>query len=212
MSPYRLGFPVRVVGVPLRPHDSRRWQNHPHLSVSLAYLRDIFEYLHKSGIRFYRLSGQLAPYSTHPLYTHFHQQIEECETELAAVGDLARQYQLRLTLHPAHYVQMSSPESAQIQRAVIELDAATALLDAMGLGVGAVVVVHVGGTYGDRLAGRQRFVQTFHGLPAPARRRLALEHDDRSYSLQDALWIHQRTGIRVVLDTLHHLCLDPIGS
>ena len=46
MNSYHLGFPVKVIGTPLRSHDSRRWQNEPHLSVSLAYLRDIFTYLH----------------------------------------------------------------------------------------------------------------------------------------------------------------------
>jgi UV DNA damage endonuclease len=82
----------------------------------------------------------------------------------------------------------------------------------MGLGVDAVIVIHVGGTYGDRLTGRERFARAYGRLSAPARRRLALENDDRSYSLQDALWIHRRTGIRVVLDTLHHQCLNPTGS
>ena len=38
---YRLGLPVKVIGAPVRSHDSRRWQNEPHLSVSLAYVRDL---------------------------------------------------------------------------------------------------------------------------------------------------------------------------
>jgi UV DNA damage endonuclease len=107
---------------------------------------------------------------------------------------------------------MSSPDAGQIQRAGRELDAAAALLDAMGLGIDAVIVVHVGGTYGDRLTGRERFAQTYSRLSSSVRRRLALENDDRSYSVQDVLWIHQRTGVRVVLDTLHHHCLNPAGS
>ena len=38
----RLGFALKVLGQPgLKSHDSRRWQNEPHLSVSLAYLREI---------------------------------------------------------------------------------------------------------------------------------------------------------------------------
>ena len=78
MSPIRLGFPVKVLGAPLRSHDSRRWQNQPHLSVSLAYLRDIFTYLHRQGIAFYRLAGQLAPYATHPNLPAFHRQLDEC--------------------------------------------------------------------------------------------------------------------------------------
>ena len=63
----RLGFAVKVLGESgLRSHDTRRWQNQPHLSVSLVYLRDIFGYLRRQGISMYRMASQLAPYLTHP--------------------------------------------------------------------------------------------------------------------------------------------------
>jgi UV DNA damage endonuclease len=207
----RLGFPVKVLGEPLRSHDSRRWQNAPHLSVSLAYLRDIFEYLHRQQIRFYRLAGQLAPYLTHPGLPAFHRQLEECATELASTGDLIRAYGLRVTLHPAHYVQLNAPDSGLVRRAEEELVVATALLDAMGLDRDAVIVVHVGGVHGNARAGRERFVTRFLALPENVRRRLALENDDRRYSFEDTLWIHRRTGIPLVLDTLHLRCLNPAG-
>lgn len=207
----RLGFPVKVLGEPLRSHDSRRWQHAPHLSVSLAYLRDIFEYLHRRRIRFYRLAGQLAPYLTHPSLPAFHRQLDECANELAATGDLIRQFGLRVTLHPGYYVRLSATDEGQVQRAHTELSAATALLDAMGLDQDAVVVVHVGGVYDKADAARNRFVARFLALPERVRRRLALEHDDRRFSLEDALWIHRRTGIPVVLDALHLRCFNPEG-
>jgi UV DNA damage endonuclease len=200
-----------VIGEPLRSHDSRRWQNAPHLSVSLAYLRDVFEYLHRKQIRFYRLAGQLAPYLTHPGLPAFHRQLDECATELAVTGDLIREYGLRVTLHPAHYVQLNAPDAWLVRRAEEELGVAAALLDAMGLDRDAVIVVHVGGVYGDAAAGRARFVTRFLTLPESVRRRLALEHDDRRYSFEDVLWIHRRTGVPVVLDTLHLRCLNPTG-
>lgn len=208
---FRLGFPVKVIGEPLRSHDSRRWQNAPHLSVSLAYLRDIFEYLRRKQIRFYRLAGQLAPYLTHPDLPAFHRQLEECATELAATGDLIREYGLRVTLHPAHFVQLNAPDEWLLRRAREELGVAAALLDAMGLERDAVIVVHVGGVHGDAAGGRERFVTHFLALPENVRRRLALEHDDRRYSFEDALWIHRRTGVPVVLDALHLRCLNPAG-
>jgi UV DNA damage endonuclease len=210
MTPYRLGFPVKVLGAPLRSHDSRRWQNQPHLSVSLAYLRDIFTYLHSQRITFYRMAGQLAPYATHPDLPAFHRQLDECSVELAATGDLARQYGLRLTLHPAHYVQLSSPYPAQVARAEEELRLAADLLDAMGLDEDAVIVTHVGGVYDDAAAGRERYVLACARLPRHVRRRLVLEHDDRRYSFEDALWIHRRSGVPLVLDVLHLRCLNPV--
>ena len=209
---FRLGFPVKVIGAPNLPsHDSRRWHNQPHLSVSLAYLRDIFVYLRSRGVKFYRMAGQLAPYLTHPALPAFHRQLDECDLELAAVGDLAREDGLRLTLHPGFYVQLNSPDDTWVQRSVTELTAAAELLARMGLGDDAVIVVHVGGVHGDADAGRERFVRQANLLPADVKARLVLEHDDRRYSLQDALWIYQRTGLRVVFDTLHHRCLDPVG-
>lgn len=208
---YRLGFPVSVLGEPLRSHDSRRWQNQPHLSVSLAYLRDIFGYLERQQIHFYRLAGQLAPYVTHPDLPAFHRQIDECWNELAAMGDMARQQRLRLTMHPGHYIQLSSADATRVARSGQELTICAALLDALGVGPEAVVVIHLGGVYGDKPASLERFVRNFTALPPTVRHRLAVENDDRTFDLQDLLWVHRRTGVRVVLDVLHQRCL-PSGD
>jgi UV DNA damage endonuclease len=206
----RLGFAVKVLGAPGLPsHDSRRWQNQPHLSVSLAYLRDIFLYLESRSIRFYRLAGQLAPYLTHPELPAFHRQLDECATELAAVGDLARQQRLRLTMHPGFFVQLNSPEPPLLARSIADLESSAALLDGMGIGREGVIVVHVGGVHDNREAGRARFVRGWEQIPASVQARVVLEHDDRRYSLSDALWIHRRTGVPVVFDSLHHRCLNP---
>lgn len=196
------------MGAALRSHDSRRWQNQPHLSVSLAYVRDIFEYVHSHHIHFYRLAGQLAPYATHPDLPQFHRQIDECGRELAAMGDLARLYGLRLSMHPGHYIQLSSPVTERVARAHLELEMTATLLDALGLGPEAVVVVHVGGVYEDKTRSLERFVRNFEGLSITVRNRLALENDDRNYDLQELLWVHRRTGVRLVLDVLHHRCLN----
>jgi|694.fasta_scaffold101391_2 UV DNA damage endonuclease len=208
---YHLGFPVNVLGEPLRSHDSRRWQNQPHLSVSLAYLRDIFGYLQRQNIHFYRLSGQLAPYLTHPTMPHFHRQIDECWNELAAIGDMARQQRLRLTMHPGHFIQLSSADATRVERSSQELTVCTALLDAMGVGIEAVVVIHIGGIYGDKQASLERFVRNYLTLSPTVRQRVALENDDRSFDLQDLLWVHKRTGVRIVLDVLHQRCLNGGG-
>ncbi len=53
----RLGFSVRVLGKPgLRGYDGRRAANSPHLSVSLAHLRDVLSYLEASRIGMYRMA------------------------------------------------------------------------------------------------------------------------------------------------------------
>ena len=79
----RLGFAVKVLGQPgLKSNDTRRWQSSPHMSVSLAYLRDILVYLQQARVRMYRMSSDLAPYLTHPDMPQFHRQVEECTSSL----------------------------------------------------------------------------------------------------------------------------------
>jgi len=206
----RLGFAVKIVGRSgLRNHDSRRWRNNPHLSVSLAYLRDILLYLDSQNIRMYRMSSDLAPYLTHPTFTRFHNQISECESELASIGHMARDLDLRLSFHAPAYVLLNTPNPDRLTHSIAELNALALMLDLMGLGEDAVLVVHVGGHYDDRERALAGFTRTFERLPAATQQRLVLEHDDRRFGVADCLWLHQETGTRLVFDLLHHQLHNP---
>lgn len=192
-------------------NDARRHQSGPHLRVSLGYLEAILGYLAEAGIAMYRMSSDLAPYVTHPDMPQFHRQVEECAAELAAAGARARDVGVRLSFHPSQYVLLNSPDEALTRRSVADLAAQAQILDAMGLGPEAVLVTHVGGVYGDLEAGRERWVRAYELLPEPVWRRLVLENDDTRYGVVDTLWIHERCGVPLVLDTLHHWCLDRAG-
>jgi len=206
----RLGFPVKVLGVAgLKSHDTRRWQKGPHLSVSLAYLGDILGYLRQQKIHFYRLSSELAPYATHPDFPQFHNQIADCQRELVAAGGAARTAGVRLSVHPGQYVVLNAPEDRLAERSRQQVAHQVRLLEAMGLGPEAVVVLHVGGVYGDHHLARERFVRQVGELPPRVRRRLALENDDHRFSVQDCLWIHRQTGLPLAFDYLHFCCHNP---
>jgi UV DNA damage endonuclease len=208
----RLGFAVKVLGRPALPsNDARRWQSEPHLRVSLAYLRAIFAYLAEAEINMYRMSSDLAPYLTHPDLPQFHRQVEECAPELRELGAQARAQGLRLSFHPSQFILLNSPDAALVERSVRDLAAQAELLDAMELGPEAVVVTHVGGVYGDSESGRARWAQVWESLSDAVRRRLVLENDDTRYGVADVLWIHERTGVPLVFDYLHHWCLDRAG-
>jgi UV DNA damage endonuclease len=56
-----------------------------------------------------------------------------------------------------------------------------------------------------------RFLAGFERLSERARARLVIENDDRTYALGHVLALHERTGLRVVWDILHHHCNDPDG-
>lgn len=206
----RFGFAVKVLGNPeLKSNDARRWQNNPHLSVSLGYLREILEYLDDHDIRMYRISSDLAPYATHPEMPQFHNQIEECRDELAEVGVIARDYGIRLSFHPSQYVVLNSPDERIARQSKQDFLSQARILDAMGQGPEAVVVTHVGGVYGDKESSLRRFIDRYRALPEEARRRLVLENDETCYSVSDVLSINQAVGIPVVMDYLHHMNNNP---
>ena len=208
--PMRLGFAVKVLGRPdLKSNDARKHQSNPHLRVSIGYLRAIFDYLAENDITMYRMSSDVAPYATHPKLPRFHDQIRECRPELEELGRVARGRGLRLSFHPSQYVLLNSPDKGVVEQSVRDLAAQAEILDAMDLGPAAVLVTHVGGTYGDPAAGRVRWAETYKGLPEPVRRRLVLENDDLRYSAADALAVHEMTGVRLVFDHQHYWCLNP---
>lgn len=206
----RLGFAVKVLGREgLRANDARRWQNDPHLRVSLAYLDAILDYLAETGIRMYRMSSDVAPYATHPDLPRFHAQLDECAGELAAFGAKARALDIRLSLHPSQYIVLNSPVERVAAASLRDFDVQAALLDRMGMGPECRVVTHVGGVYGDRAAAADRFVARYEALPDATRARLVLENDETSWPVPDVLAIHERCGIPIVFDILHHRVNDP---
>lgn len=208
----RLGFPVKVMARPdLKSNDTRRWANGPHLRTSLAYLDAILDHLDTHDIRMYRMSSDLAPYATHPDMPQFHAMVRDSATDLAVVGAKAKRLGIRLSFHPSQFVVLNSPDPDLVAKSVWDLSSQAEMLDLMDLGPEAVLVIHVGGTYGDRAAGNARWVETWHRLPEPVRRRLVLEHDDLRFSASDTLWIHERTGVPLVFDHQHFLCLNPDG-
>ena len=209
---HRLGFAVKVLGAGGLPsHDTRRWQSGPHLRHSLERLRTILDYLDGNDIRMYRVATALAPYASHPTLPQFHGQVEECGEELAAIGRLVRDRDIRLSSHPGQYTVLNSADPDVQAAAVAELEVQAALFDAMGLGPETVVVLHVGGSAGGIPAACARFLVGFELLSDAARGRLVIENDDRSFGTGDVVELAERTGLRVVWDVLHHHCHDPAG-
>ena len=208
----RLGFAVKVLGAGGLPsQDTRKWQSGPHLKVSLDHLGAVVDYLQDNDIRMYRMTASLAPYATHPDHPEFHDQVAESRDELARFGEQARAADVRLSTHPGQYIVLNSENPATQESAMRDLDLQGELMDAMGLGPEAVVILHVGGAPDGVANGIERFVAGFDRLTEAAQRRIVIENDDRTYGLRDVLALSERIQRPVVWDILHHHCHDPEG-
>lgn len=207
----RLGFAVKVLGRPdVKSHDTRRWQSGPSLGVSIEALHGVFDYLERAGISMYRISSDVVPYATHPDLPQFHGQIERHRAELEALGARARKLDLRLSLHPSQYVVLNAQDPEVVRKAAWDLDVQSRLLDELGQGPEGVVVLHVGGVYGDKGSALARFGEGFRQLSEPARRRLVIENDESCFTVEDCLRVHEEIGVPIVIDHQHHR-LNPGG-
>ena len=208
--PLRLGFPVKVMGKPgFKSNDTRRWQKNPHLKCSLEEVSKILDYLAGEKLDMYRLSSDLAPYATHPDMPQFHNMVAESDAELKAFGAKARELDIRLSFHPSQYVLLNSPDPDLTAKSIWDLASQAEMLDRMELNDEAVMVTHVGGVYDDPEASRARWIEGYEKCPEHVKRRLVLENDDIRFSCADVLWIHERTGVRLIFDYQHMWCLNP---
>lgn len=157
-------------------------------------------------LRLFRLTSDLVPFASHPVNE------VDWATELASwfstIGAYARAHNLRLPMHPGQYTLLNSPNDTTYANSLRELAYHARVLDALGLDTTHKIQIHVGGVYGDKPASIARFVERYRTLPDTIMRRLAIENDDRLYSVADCLRIHAETGVPIILDNLHHDLLN----
>lgn len=202
---YRLGFSIRVYGSPDLPsHDARRSGAGSHLSINLAFMRDICLFLQTNQIHLYRMHSNVIPAELYADPVALGRQLDECQAQIEQLQQLICQAEIRLSFHPYSQVTLNALNEEQAERARRDLAAQTALLDALGLGPEAVVILHVGGVYDNPRLSAERFVRRYEALPAPVRRRVVLEQDDGRYDHAAVRAIHEACGMPLVLDNLHH--------
>ena len=146
------------------------------------------------GILFYRISSDLIPHITNPkLSTGF--TLDFARKKLSEAGAIARKYNMRLTFHPGQFTLLSSENEKVTSNSIRDIVYHADVLVAMGCtpGDGSVIILHGGGTYGDKKSAIGRIKSNYYKIPEYARRYIAFENDEKSYSPDDLLPICGRT-------------------
>lgn len=203
----RLGYPTQNLTIPAGTNRTLRLanlQNEEKLKTlirkNIGGLKEIIAWNAAHGVDLFRMGQSLIPFASHPAFPYDWR--TEHADELGETGELARSHGIRLSMHPGQYIQPSSLRPEVVERSVAELQASARILTLLGAENG-VLVLHLGGKNEDKTATARRFVEVMQDKEEVLRY-LALENDERIWTVPEVVQAATELGIPAITDTLHH--------
>lgn len=172
-------------------------------AIALAHA---VEHCHELGIGAFRINSQIVPLATHPESGYALESLAEGEVILRAyraAGELARLRDIRLSFHPDQFVVLNSEREDVVRSSLREMEHQATVARLIGADV---LCLHGGGAAGGVGPALDRLERGIDRLSDDARALLALENDDRLFSVADLLPLCERTGVPLIYDAHHHRC------
>jgi UV DNA damage endonuclease len=179
--------------------------------LALANVKDlktIIQWNNEMGIKLFRLSSQIFPWSDEYDVKGLKDYDEIAELMLE-IGKIAKDAGQRLTMHPGPYNCLASPTQKVVEKTIRELNFHSEQFNMMGYDPSPYnkINIHVGGAYGDKKGTLNAFCHNFKLLNEDTKKRLVIENDDspNEYSVNDLYWgIYKQIGIPITFDYFHH--------
>lgn len=172
-------------------------------AIALAHA---VEHCHAIGIGAFRINSQIVPLATHLESGYALETLGDGEVIMRAfraAGELARLRDVRLSFHPDQFVVLNSEREDVVRSSVREMEHQATIARLVGADV---LCLHGGGAAGGIAAAIERLERGINRLSEDARALLALENDDRLFSVGDLLPVCERMGIPLIYDVHHHRC------
>ncbi|MBC3376669.1 UV damage endonuclease UvsE [Pseudomonas sp. SWRI92] len=157
-------------------------------------------------LRMLRLSSDLLPFYSHPKVRGFYQDTviqHQLEERFAAIGDLARSADIRLSFHPGQYCVLGSDKPSVVENSIAEFEYHADMIRMMGYGrrfQDFKCNVHIAG----RLGG-EGIRGIWPQLSEVARNCITFENEEKTYGVDDCLQLADLAP--VVLD-IHHCWIN----
>lgn len=169
---------------------------------NLDDLMSILKWNVENSIYMFRISSDIIPFGSHIINTlkwwdMFNEQLLTC-------GAYIKLHKLRVSMHPGQYTVLNSPKEDVVIKSISDIEYHCNFLDSLGVDYTNKIILHVGGVYGDKYLSTRRFIDNFKRLSSSAQKRLVIENDDKSYTVEDVLSICKELNIPAVFDNLHH--------
>ena len=209
----QLGYPTQNLTIPASTNRTLRLASLVDVEKvkglvreNIADLKRILRWNADHGVGLFRMGQNLIPFASHPAFPY------DWDTEhgemLREVGELARDLGIRLSMHPGQYINPGSLKPDVVERSLTELRYVARVFDLLGSPDG-VAVLHLGGAYADKPASATRFIEVMQP-EARILRYLALENDERVWTVAEVTRTADALGIPAITDAFHH-DLNPGG-
>jgi UV DNA damage endonuclease len=209
----RLGYPTQNLTIPAGTNRTLRLANlrdkdkvRGLVRENIAGLKTILPWNAAHGIWLFRMGQAMIPFASHPEFPYDWE--EEHGPELRQAGKLASELGIRLSMHPGQYIQPGSLKPEVVERSLAELRYVARLFDLIG-STDSVLVLHMGGAYENRATTAGRFASVLRS-ETEILRYLALENDERVWSVPEIVETANSLGIPAITDAFHHN-LNPGG-
>ena len=176
--------------------------------LNVKDLKTIVQWNNEMGIKLFRLSSQIFPWTDDYKLSDLKDYNEICELMLE-IGEIATNANQRLTMHPGPYNCLASPNQKVVDKTIRELNVHSEQFNMFGFEPSNYnkINIHVGGAYGDKESTLTRFCNNFELLRNDTKKRLVIENDDspNEYSVKDLYeGIYKSIGIPITFDYFHH--------
>jgi UV DNA damage endonuclease len=172
--------------------------------LNIADISKLVDWNIDNGINHLRLSSDIFPHFTDKETESY--TLDFAIPHLQKAGEHCNKVKHRITMHPGQYNQVGAKNPDVFDSTVSDLSMHADILDYMSIDNSGILCVHGGGLYGDKDSAMRRWIDQFDDLPTKVKRRLAIENDEKCYSLRDCLLISEACKIPVIYDTHHHDC------
>ena len=156
-------------------------------------------------LRMVRLGSNLLPAYTHGDWAYFYRDTSfqaRLERGYSAVGEIARELDVRLSMHPGQFTVLASDNPDVVERSIEEFEYHADIIRWMGYGQNwqdFKCNVHISGRQGP--AGIKAILPK---LSTEARNTITIENDENAWGLDSSLELSK--DVALVLDIHHHWC------
>ena len=182
--------------------EQRLWDLMVHNIQSFANLIS-FVGKQRHELRMVRLGSGILPAYTEPTWSYFWKQKDVkdyCETQLSKVGDIARQHDVRVSMHPGQFCVLASDKEEVVNRSIEEFEYHVDVARWMGYGKqfqDFKCNVHIAGRQGP--AGIKAVLPR---LSQEAKNIITIENDEMSWGIDASIELVK--DVALVLDIHHH--------